>query len=405
MLRFAAALVAISFAVALPAAASTTEPAYILVDADSGAVLAEGRANQPWYPASVTKLMTAYLVFEALASGQLKATSPVVVSKNASAEAPSKMGYKPGTVLNVENALKMMMVKSANDIAVALAETVGGSESKFVALMNEKARRLGMASTHFNNPNGLPDNGQITTARDLAVLARAILADFPEQRQLFQIPAIKAGKKILRSQNKLLEQFRGATGMKTGFICASGFNMVASAERNGKHLIAVVLGAGSGDERTEVAARLLTRGFGSWMTAGKPRLEALYAAPAQGEPVNLREIVCSANKPGGEVEEGEDPTLAKFGRDSGLVPRFVLMDPVPVFTGRADTGAAATKVAGAVPMPNLRPRGPAALPEAASAFAAEPAPSASVNVQDSVAPLPLMPDSGDPFAIRFDPSN
>ncbi len=180
------------------------------------------------------------------------------------------MGFKVGTVLNVDNALKMMLVKSANDIAMAVAETVGGSQAKFVARMNAEAARLGMASTHYDNPNGLPDNGQLTTARDLAVLASAILADFPEYASYFEIPAIKAGKRVLRSQNKLLEHYRGTTGMKTGFICASGYNIVASARRNGRTLVAVVLGAPSASDRNELAARLLDRGFAANDAALKP---------------------------------------------------------------------------------------------------------------------------------------
>src|SRR5690606_991652 len=207
------------------------------------------------------KLMTAYVVFDQLKAGRLKLTSPVKVSAHALAQAPSKMGFKVGTVMNVDNALKMMIVKSANDIATAGAETVGGSEAGFVAMMNAEAERLGMTSTHFDNPNGLPDLQHVSTARDLAVLGRAVWTDFPEYREYFGIPAIKTGKHVLRSQNKLLEQYRGTTGMKTGFICASGYNMVASARRGGRTLIAVVLGATSSNARNETAARLLDQGF------------------------------------------------------------------------------------------------------------------------------------------------
>ncbi|MEJ0098068.1 MAG: D-alanyl-D-alanine carboxypeptidase family protein [Bauldia sp.] len=218
------------------------DPAYIVVDADSGAVLSDSQSDALWHPASLTKLMTAYVTFEALKAGKLTMTSPVRISAHALAQAPAKMGFKVGTIVNVDNALKMMLVKSANDIAVAIAETVGGSEPGFVARMNATAARLGMASTHYDNANGLPDDGQTTTARDLAVLAKALLTDFPEYRSYFGIPAIKAGKRILRSENALLERYRGTTGMKTGFICASGYNIVATAHRGARSLIAVVLG-------------------------------------------------------------------------------------------------------------------------------------------------------------------
>ena len=164
----------------------------------------------------------------------------VTVSAHALAEPPSKMGFPVGTAINFDNALKMMLVHSSNDIAMAIAETVGGNEQRFVAMMNAEAARLGMNSTRFDNPNGLPDESQHTTARDLAVLARAIWVEFPEYRSYFSIPAIKSGRRVLRSQNILLERYHGTNGMKTGFICSSGFNMVVTATRNGRTLLVVV---------------------------------------------------------------------------------------------------------------------------------------------------------------------
>jgi D-alanyl-D-alanine carboxypeptidase len=352
-------------AAALPARADG--PVYILVDVNSGTVLDERGSDRLWQPASVTKLMTAYLSFSALKSGTLKPTSPVQISANALAQAPSKMGFQVGTVLNVDNALKMMLVKSANDIAMAMAETVGGSEDKFDTLMNATAARLGMASTHYNNPNGLPDDGQVTTARDLAVLARAIWTEFPEYRDVFGIPAIRAGKRILRSQNTLLERYHGTNGMKTGFVCASGFNMVATASRYGRTLMVVVLGAPSSASRADLAAGLLNKGFSDWFGAGnKPQLATFKATPGVGPVANLHDQVCGKRV---RTEEGDDdPMLASMSANSALEPRFVLMPPVDVFTGRADplpgapaaqptpppVAAAATQTA-RVPMPRLRP--------------------------------------------------
>ena len=236
-------------------------PAYLVVDADSGMILGQRDADKVWYPASVTKLMTAYLTFQALKSGRLKLTSPVFETEDALAQPPTKMGYAVGTAMTLDNALKMMIVHSANDIAVAISETVGGSKAQFVSEMNVTARSLGMNSTHYDNPNGLPSPGQLTTARDLAVLARTILHAFPEYRDYFHISAIKAGRRILHSPNRLLERYPGATGMKTGFICDSGYNMVASATRDGRTLIAVVLGARTALRRNELAAKLLSVGF------------------------------------------------------------------------------------------------------------------------------------------------
>ncbi len=336
-------------------------PAYVLIDVNAGTVLDARNADRLWQPASVTKLMTAYLTFEALKSGKLTPTSPVVISSHALAQAPSKMGFKVGTVLNVDNALKMMLVKSANDIAMAVAETLGGSESGFVAMMNAEAQRLGMTSTHFENPNGLPDDRHLTTARDLAVLARAIWVDFPEYRDLFRIPAIRAGKRVLRSQNTLLERYHGANGMKTGFVCASGFNMVASASRFGRQLLVVVLGAASSGDRAEMAAGLLNQGFGNLFGGvGRPSLARFDTAASSAPPADLHDRVCGKRV----NSDDEDPVLASLGPNSALEPRFQTMDPVPVYTGRADplpgtppASAAVAKAppAGKVPMPRLRP--------------------------------------------------
>jgi D-alanyl-D-alanine carboxypeptidase len=366
-MRRTLALFAVAIFLAAAPAAAAPEPAYIVIDADNGAVLLHSGSDELRYPASVTKLMTAYVTFRALRSGQLKLTSAVKVSQNALDQPPSKMGFKVGTVLNVDNALKMIMVKSANDIAVALAETVGGSEANFLKLMNAEAARLGMASTHFNNPHGLPNDGQLSTARDLAVLARAVWLDFPEYREYLRIPAIRAGKTLMRSPNKLLEHFRGTTGMKTGFICASGFNIAASAERNGRHLIAVVMGAITADQRNEAAARLLNQGFAMWSGPTKPQLATFRAGPVRTAPINLREEVCG-KKMQNEDDGAVDPVLAKLGSASALVPRFVLMEPVAVYTGRADPepGAVGGPPPAHMPMPRLRPRNPdetAALPD------------------------------------------
>jgi D-alanyl-D-alanine carboxypeptidase len=362
-MRFAVGIALILLCAFAAPALARQEPAYILVDIDAGTVLENRDAGTLWHPASVTKLMTAYVTFQALRSGEVNPHSRVVVTQNALNEPPSKMGYKVGTDMTLDNALKMMIVRSANDIAVAIAETVGGgSEAAFVARMNATARQLGMASTVYVNPNGLPADRQVTTARDLAVLARAIWRDFPDQRDLFKIPAIKAGKKILRSQNTLLERFRGANGMKTGFICASGFNMVATATRSGKTLAAVVLGADSASDRAEMAAALLQGGFKPKLFGGnKPSLAGFKAGRAPGPAVDLHNQVCGKRQ---KQEGEEEPLLAGATGRSALEPRFRTMDPVPVVTGMADkTEKTATKKAvgsGNVPIPRPRPPMPGA---------------------------------------------
>lgn len=233
----------------------------ILVDANTGEVVFAHRAFDRWYPASITKLMTAYLAFSAIRAGSLQPDSAVQVSKYALSKPPSKMGFPVGTRITLSSALKMLIIKSANDIAVAIGETVSGSEPAFVQQMNATARQLGMTSTRFVNPHGLHDSGQYTTARDMAVLARAILREFPQYQPLFKIPAIKVGRKVLRTHNKLIGRYPGATGMKTGYVCSAGYNLVASAKRGGRHYIAVVLGAPNGTHRALVAAHMLENGF------------------------------------------------------------------------------------------------------------------------------------------------
>lgn len=237
--------------------------AYILVDARTGAVIDQENATRKWYPASLTKLMTAYVTFKAIREGRVALDSAVVQSKNSAAEPPSKMGFRVGTRFTIDSALKIILIKSANDVSVALGEAVAGSESAFIAEMNAEARRLGMTQTRFSNPHGLPDNTQVTTARDMAILAMALRRDFPESRDFYKHPGLRFGKKTLRSANReFLLRVKGANGMKTGYICNSGYNVAASVTRRGRTLIGIILGASSGLERTAFARELFDKGFG-----------------------------------------------------------------------------------------------------------------------------------------------
>src|SRR6202048_843061 len=253
--------------------------ALLVIEAESGKVRYSQNAGHPWYPASVTKLMTAYVTLHAVKGGRLTLDRPLTVSSNAVAQAPVKMGFGAGTQVTVDNALKMLMVKSANDIAVVLAEGVGGSIENFADQMNANARRLGMVQSSFVNPNGLPADDQISSARDLAILARALIGEFPEYDYYWHLPGIRMGKMVQRNYNSLLGRYPGADGMKTGFICASGFNLVASATRDGRRLIAVVLGAPSPAVRSVKAAQLFERGFNggalTWLTPSPGTVETL----------------------------------------------------------------------------------------------------------------------------------
>lgn len=249
-----------ALALLLQPVAAVAGPA-LLFEATSGKVLYAEDVDNLWHPASLTKIMTAYITFEALRDGKLKPDDKVVCSEASAKEPPSKIGLPIGAEMSVELALKALIVKSANDVAVMLAEKVGGNIENFVARMNATAQRLGMTRTRFVNPNGLPADEQVTTARDLAKLSRAIVKDFPQYADLWSMPYFKIGKRRLASHNSLLRSFDGADGLKTGFICDSGYNVVASATRDGTRLMAVVLGEPSSNDRAIRAASLLEHGF------------------------------------------------------------------------------------------------------------------------------------------------
>jgi D-alanyl-D-alanine carboxypeptidase len=282
--------------------------ALLLVDVESGKVINEQNATAPWYPASVTKLMTTYVTFKALRDRRIARDSLFTVSPNAIAQQPSKMGFKVGTRVTVDNALKMMLVHSANDMAVVLAEGVSGSIDRFAAEMNAQARALGMTQTSYVNPNGLPDEQQVTSARDLAILARALIRDFPEYDEYWHIASIRLGRKIYRNTNKLIDAYAGSDGMKTGFICASGYNLVATATRSGKRLIAVVLGATSANGRAVKAAHLFERGFGldpiAWLKPSQSTVEALE--PVAAQPPDMHDEVCSKDHRQPPTEDGDE---------------------------------------------------------------------------------------------------
>ncbi|TIO50526.1 MAG: D-alanyl-D-alanine carboxypeptidase [Mesorhizobium sp.] len=263
----------------------------VLFDLKSGKVLEHQDAFKRWYPASLSKLMTAYVTFRAIGAGEVALDSPIKVTKHSAGEPPSKMGFKPGSVMRLDNALKMMLVKSANDIAMAVGENIGGSQEAFADRMNAEAARLGMTGTHFVNPNGLYSPDQYTTARDLAVLVTALRNDFPQYAPWFSIEGLAVGKKALPNYNLLIGRYPGADGMKTGFVCSSGFNMIGSATRNGRTLVAVVLGEKSAISRAEAAAKLLDQGFDT-PAAGSTTLAALKPYGDTLSPNDLHDEIC-----------------------------------------------------------------------------------------------------------------
>jgi D-alanyl-D-alanine carboxypeptidase len=391
--------------------------ALLVIDAESGRVLFAQNAGNPWYPASVTKLMTTYVTLHAVKEGRLALDQPLTVSANAVAQAPVKMGFRAGTQVTVDNALKMLMVKSANDIAVVLAEGVAGSIENFADQMNWHARRLGMVQSSFVNPNGLPADDQITSARDLAILARALIREFPEYDYYWHLPGIRMGKMVQRNYNTLLGRYPGADGMKTGFICASGFNLVASATRDGRRLIAVVLGASSSAVRALKAAQLLERGFSSstgglsWLMPPLGTVETVQ--PVNVAPPNLRDEMCGAHRKRPATEDEDEILPANTGPESpygiflsslsspktkaALLQDSNMGEPVLVYTGTKPPAPGAASEESKPKSDKKKTAKPAAAKQAATPNAV-PTPSG-----DSPAPKPKPKKKAAPKPISLEP--
>ena len=361
-------LILILAALVLVAPRSGQAEALLVVEADTGKVLQADNATMPWYPASVTKIMTAYVTLKAIKEGRLTLDTLLTVSPTAASQSPAKMGFRPGIRVTVDNALKMMMVRSANDMAVVLAEGVAGSIDSFSAQMNQAAQKLGMTQTTYVNPNGLPAEGQITSARDLAILARAVIRDLPEYEYFMHISSIRFGRRVTQNFNRLIGRYPGADGFKTGFICASGYNLVASATRDGKRLIAVVLGSSSGTMRAVRAAQLLDRAFANntggltWLRPSLGTVDNLV--PIDASPPNLRDDVCGGKRKRPASDEDDGSTVASAGGGSSPIgengatffaaglqapmpkPSEYLAaspapsEPIPVYTGPTKTGTA-----------------------------------------------------------------
>ncbi|MDX8518580.1 D-alanyl-D-alanine carboxypeptidase family protein [Mesorhizobium dulcispinae] len=366
-------------ALALPAlsGAARANPV-VLFDLNSGKVLEHQDAFKRWYPASLSKLMTAYVAFRAIAAGEVALDSPIKVTKHSAGEPPSKMGFKPGSVMRLDNALKMMLVKSANDIAMAVGENIGGSQAAFADRMNAEAARLGMVGTHFVNPNGLYSPDQYTTARDLAVLVTALRNDFPQYAPWFSIEGLAVGKKALPNYNLLIGRYPGADGMKTGFVCSSGFNMIGSATRNGRTLVAVVLGEKSAISRAEAAAKLLDQGFDT-TAAGSTTLTTLKPYGDTLSPNDLHDEICKKKT----KEEQSEAAPVVNAKDKPKSPYQVKLDhptliavglggatgPAPkAFVDQADQNYADA------PLPTWRPDKPlpaGAVPAATASAAAQ----------------------------------
>jgi len=299
--------------IAAPAAASSlyAVPKYaaILVNAATGEVMYARQADAPRYPASITKVLTLYLAFDQIAHGQARLTDAVVISKHAAKQAPSKLGLRVGSTISLKDAIDIIATKSANDIAVAVAEHISGSEKAFAEKMTATARRLGMARSEFVNATGLPDNRQLTTARDIGTLSRAVVRDFPQFYRVFSQVAVDYEGKSIANHNHLLTTLPGVDGIKTGYTAAAGFTLAASAAHDGTRLIAVVLGGPTRLARDGNVTNLLNTGFD--VVSRRARGEFTTVAENLAEPEDLNDGTLQGLA---ETSVGDTPTLAMLAQ-------------------------------------------------------------------------------------------
>jgi D-alanyl-D-alanine carboxypeptidase len=288
---------------------AATDFAAIVVDAESGTVLESFAATARWYPASLTKVMTVYLAFEEIEVGRLKLDEQLTVSARAAAQPATELGLGAGQKITVEDTIFAIILQSANDAAVTLAERIGGSEEAFAERMTAKARALGMSRTVFRNASGLPDPEQVTTARDMAVLAKALLENYPQYYHFFSTTSFTFGGETFGTINGILSRYAGADGIKTGFTCGSGYNLVASAKRNGRRLIGVLLGSRTNFERHSEMGRLLDVGFATdpQTLDGKVNLAELETSDSDADPappIQLSTAECAYGVSATPIEAG-----------------------------------------------------------------------------------------------------
>lgn len=346
--------------------------ASIIVDANSGNTLQATNADSLRHPASLTKIMTLYMLFERLESGKLKLDSTMEVSENASEQAPTKLGLKPGQALRVEDAIKGLVTRSANDAAVVVAEALGESEEEFAVAMTRKARALGMSKTTYKNASGLPDRDQVTTARDQAILGRAIQDRFPKYYRYFATDAFNYRGRVIRNHNRLLGRMEGVDGIKTGYTRASGFNLVSSMKRGNRHLVGVVLGGRSGGSRDAIMRNLL--------------------AEHVDEAATKRTVAAIVERNASDVKMAE--AKAKVD-DVDATPR-----PAPMVQVK---GAVQTASAAPEPIPTPAPRAPSvpAKPTAATQDKAAPAPLTSgVIASQAFAAIPGSAEPMTPVRVK-----
>lgn len=346
----------------------------IIIDANTGRILHEQNADALRHPASVTKVMTLYLLFEQLQAGKMRLNTPLRVSAYAAAQQPSKLGVKPGSTISVEDAIQALVTRSANDVAVVVAENISGDASTFAALMTRRARQLGMSRTTFRNPNGLPHPQQVTTARDLATLGRAVQERFPKYYAYFETRSFMYRGQAIRNHNRMFGRIDGVDGIKTGYTNASGFNLLTSVKQNGRYVIGVVMGGASAASRDnrmvsllsdalpkaysgrQMVARMDSAPAGAAdddvaapvaLAAAEPTPAPVAAAPVAAAPVA---VVQEARKPATIPVPSANPRLAVASAAGEMDPATTASIPAPKPARPAQAAVDAPPVGSAAPI-------------------------------------------------------
>lgn len=294
--------------VSTPVLAESRQAA-LVIDAESGEVLHESNADASRYPASLTKMMTLYMLFEAMQQRRMTIDTQMPVSMHAATMPPTKINLKAGEVLSVQDAIPALIVRSANDVAAVVAEALGDTEVQFARMMTDKARKLGMHSTTFRNASGLPDLEQKTTARDLVILSARLMQDFPQYYHYFSTRSFSYKGTVYNSHNRMVKNIPGVDGLKTGFIRASGFNVATSAKRGNRRVIAVVMGGQTAAARDQIMAQLLERSFGAGENFTSQLASHTYPAPSRLTPANSQKQKASINKASSAAKKSVNPDL------------------------------------------------------------------------------------------------
>lgn len=316
--------------------------AAIVIDAESGEVIHQDDADKVLHPASLTKIMTLLLTFEALSKKRISSHSPVFVSAHAASMSPSKVGIKPGQSMSVQDAVYSVVTKSANDMAVALAEKIGGSESQFAQMMTAKAREIGMSRTRFVNASGLHDPRQQSTARDMAILGQYIFKTYPQYYHVFGQKAFRYNGKIFRNHNHLMESYQGMDGIKTGYVAASGFNLVASARRGDHRLIGVIFGGRSTSSRNSRMAELLDDGFEKVKTHRTLPKNSSPPLPVETKRVDSVAPLVAVSS---AVPSPPAPTVPQFAQPIQSFPQILSASPLSNGTWSVQIGAYQSRLA------------------------------------------------------------